>query len=318
MDLMRKKCAWTMRNLSRQLPLQCFVLIGMAFLLVFNIVPMFGVLMSFKDYKINQGIFGVFTSEWIGFKYFHEFTNDLIFKDLVMNTVILSFMKLIFCFPAPILFALMLNEIHSSVFKRIVQTASYLPNFISWVIVAGILQTFFSTETGAFNNLLVGSGILKEPIPLLSGAEYFRPMAVLSAMWKEMGWWAILFLAAIAGIDPTLYEAAEIDGASKLQKMWHITMSGIRPTVSVVLVIALGNLLGGGIGGSNFDQSYLLGNALNESTSRIIQTYTFDIGLAKGRYAYATAVGLFQSIISLVLVLTSNYASNKISGTGLY
>lgn len=307
-----------MKSFRRQLSLQVFVWIGLVFLILFNIFPMAGILMAFKKYKISQGVIGIFTSEWVGLKYFTEFVNDFQFAKLVRNTLLLSFLKLIFCFPAPILFAVMLNEIHCSLLKRIIQTASYLPNFISWVIVAGILQTFFATETGAINNLLMKLGWISKPIPVLSSPEWFRTMAVLSAIWKEMGWWAILFLAAIAGIDPTLYEAAEIDGASRLQQIWHITMSGIRPTISVVLVMALGGLLGGGIGGSNFDQCYLLGNALNGETSEIIQTYTWDVGLAQGRYSYAAAVGLFQSAISLILVLVSNAASKKITGSGLY
>lgn len=302
----------------RQLALQGFVLLGVLYLFVFNVAPMVGIVMSFKDYKITMGVSGIFTSPWVGLKHFREFVTDFKFNQLLRNTLSLSVLKLIFCFPAPILFAIVLNEIRSAPFKRIVQTASYLPNFISWVIVAGLLQTFFSSDTGAVSNLLAAWGVPRSSLAILTNPGTFRAVAVLSAVWKEMGWWAILFLAAIAGIDPALYESAQIDGASKLQQIWHITLSSIMPTISVVLVIALGNLLGGGIGGSNFDQCYLLGNSLNRETSEIIQTYTFEIGLSQGRYAYATAVGLFQSAISVLLVAVSNMASRRISGSGLF
>ena len=235
------------------------------------------------------------------------------------NTVGISVLKLIFSFPAPIILAIMLNEVRSLPFKRTVQTISYLPNFISWVIVSGFALIFFSADNnGIINMLLIKSGLIAKPIPILTSPDYFWGLAVITAVWKETGWWAIIFLAAISGIDPQMYEAAEVDGASRLKRIWYITLPGIKSTVTVVLILALGNLLGGGLGGSSFEQSFLLGNPANISRSEIIQTYVFKVGLSEGRYAYATAVGLIQSFISLILVLISNFTSKKVSGNSLF
>lgn len=303
----------------KQWTLQVFVLLGIVFLAIFSYAPMFGLLMAFKDYKITDGIIGIFTSKFVGFKYFVEFFHEYNFKTIVANTIGISVLKLIFSFPAPIILAIMLNEVRSVPFKRTVQTISYLPNFISWVIVSGFALIFLSADNnGIINVLLVNTGLVSKPLPFLTDPKYFWGLAVLTSIWKETGWWAIIFLAAISGIDPQMYEAAEVDGASRLKRIWYITLPSIKSTVTVVLILALGNLLGGGLGGSSFEQSFLLGNPANISRSEIIQTYVFRVGLSEGRYAYATAVGLIQSFISLVLVLTSNYASKKVSGNSLF
>lgn len=301
----------------RQRNLQLFALLGIAFLIIFNYIPMVGILMAFKNYKITSGIRGLFTSEWVGLKYFIEFYNDYNFYNIIRNTLVLSLVKMLFTFPLPILLALVLNEVKNSKVKRIVQTTSYLPYFISWVIVVGFSQLFLQYN-GVINDVLTRLGAIDKPIPFLTGEKYFLPIAVFTACWKDMGWWAILFLAAITGIDPSLYEAAEIDGAGRMQRIWHITLPGIRGTVTVVLILALGNLLGGGLSGSNFEQAYLLGNPGNEAVSEIVQTYVMKVGLSNGRYAYAAAISLCQSIISVLLVMGSNFASKKISGSSLF
>lgn len=303
----------------KQWTLQLFVLLGILFLVIFSYAPMFGLIMAFKDYKIADGVLGIFTSKFVGFKYFKEFFNEYNFWTLVENTLGISVLKLIFTFPAPIILAIMLNEVKSIAFKRIVQTMSYLPYFISWVIVSGFALIFLSADNnGIINILLVKLGFASKPVPLLTHPDYFWGLAVITAIWKETGWWAIIFLAAISGIDPQLYEAAEVDGASRLKRIWYITLPGIKSTITVVLILALGNLLGGGLGGSSFEQSFLLGNPANISRSEIIQTYVFRVGLSEGRYAYATAVGLIQSFISLILVLTSNFVSKKVTGNSLF
>jgi len=308
---------WT--QFKKQIFLQVFVLLGVAFLFVFAYVPMFGLVMAFKDYKITDGIMGIFTSPFVGLKYFTEFFHEYNLVSLIKNTLGISFLKLVFTFPIPIIFAIMLNEVKYLPFKRTVQTISYLPNFISWVIVSGMAFVFFSTrDTGIINNLLISIHLIKEPIAFLTDPNNFWGLAIGTAVWKEMGWWAIIFLAAITGIDTQLYEAADIDGASRLRKIWNITLPSIKGTITVVLILALGNLLGGGLGGSNFEQSYLLGNSANRDGSQIIQTYVFDVGLSGGRYAYATAVGLIQSAISLLLVLGSNFAAKKITDNSLF
>lgn len=305
------------RLFKKQLPLQIFVLVGIVYLMIFNFIPMFGIIMGFKDYDIVMGVKGIFTSEWVGLKYFKEFISDYNFPSLIKNTVGISLLKLIFTFPLPILFAIMLSEIRCVRFKKLVQTCSYLPHFISWVIISGISFQFLSSS-GIINTLFMQLGLIDKPIGFLTDASKYWGFAVFSDVWKEMGWWTIVFLAAIVGVSQDLFEAAQIDGAGRLQRIWHITLPCIKPTIVVVLILALGNLFGGGLSGSNFEQSYLMGNSMNKESSQIIQTYVFQVGLAQGRYAYATAVGLIQSVISLILIFSSNFFSKKVSGTGLF
>lgn len=311
----RKTSVWQL--FWRQRHLQFFALVGVVYLIIFNYIPMVGILMAFKKYKISSGFIGIFTSPWVGFKYFNEFMTDYNFGHIMKNTIVMSLLKMVFTFPLPILLALVLNEVKNKPFKKLVQTTSYLPYFISWVIVTGFCQLFLQSN-GLVNELLMAMGKTSSPIPFLTSLNAFLPIAIITSCWKDMGWWAILFLASITGIDPTLYEAAEIDGAGRLKRIWHITLPGIRGTITVVLIMAMGNLLGGGLSGSNFEQSYLMGNAGNYEVSEIIQTYVMKQGLSQGRYAYAAAVGLFQSIISICLVMLSNFASKKISGSSLF
>ena len=307
----------TMALFRKQLSLQVFVLIGIFYLFIFSFIPMFGIVMGFKDYDIVMGAKGIFTSEWVGFKYFIEFFNDYNFSRLLKNTVGISLLKMIFTFPLPILFAIMLNEIKKIGFKKAVQTCSYLPHFISWVVISGISFRFFSSE-GIINTVLSRVGLIKNPIGFLTNPDLFWGLAVSLDLWKELGWWTIIFLAAIVGVSQDLYEAAQIDGAGRLKRIWYITLPCIKPTIVTVLILALGNLFGGGLSGSNFEQSYLLGNSMNSAASDIIQTYVFQVGLAQGRYAYATAVGLIQSVISLILIFSSNVIAKRISGSGLF
>jgi putative aldouronate transport system permease protein len=307
-----------LKRLWKQRSLQAIALSGALFLIVFNVAPIAGLLMGFKDYKINTGFWGIFKSEWVGLKYFRELATDYNFFQLIRNTVVLSVAKMIFVFPMPIILAIMLNEIKSRKLKRLIQTVSYMPYFISWVVVAGFIVIFFNTQSGVVNQLLVNLGIVDKPVSFLGEAKYFLPTAVLSAIWKETGWWAIIFLAALAGLDPGLYEAAMIDGASRLQRILRITLPGIMPTVAIVLILAIGNIFGGGLGGSNFDQSFLLGRQSNRQYSDIIQTYVFRVGLPQGRYAYSTAIGSVQSLISVILILASNGAAKKVTGNGLF
>ena len=305
------------KRFYKQMPLQILVLAGLAYIFIFSYIPMFGLIIGFKDYDIVSGIRGMFISPWVGFKYFREFFSDPILPELVRNTLVLSVLKLLFTFPAPIIFAIVLNELRSTRFKKLIQTSSYLPHFISWVVVSGIAYHFLSSA-GIINTVLVNLGIIPKPIEFLNDPDLFWGFAVISDIWKEMGWWTIIFLAAIVGVNQDMYESAQIDGAGRFKRIIYITLPSIAPTIVVVLIMALGNLLGGGLSGSNFEQSYLFGNAMNSSTSEIIQTYTFKVGLSQGRYAYATAVGLIQSLISLVLVFTSNAVAKRISGSGLF
>jgi putative aldouronate transport system permease protein len=306
------------KRFKKQKLLHLFVGLGLAFLLIFSYTPMFGIIMAFKKYSISSGITGVFTSEWVGLSNFYEFVNDYQFEIIVRNTLVMSFLKVIFTFPAPILLALLLNEVKSFRFKRFVQTISYLPHFISWVVVVGIAFTFFSTDIGIVNKALTSLGLIEKPIDLLTNPRYFWGLAVGSAVWKEMGWWTIIFLASIAGINPSLYEAAKIDGAGRLARIRHVTIPGMQGTIIVVLILTIGSILGGGLVGSNFEQSFLFGNSINNSTSEIVQTHAFKVGLRDGRFAYAAAIDLMQSIISVILIFSSNAIAKRVSGSSLF
>ncbi|MCF7754055.1 ABC transporter permease subunit [Paenibacillus xylanexedens] len=307
-----------LKRLHKQLPFHLFVGLGILFLLVFSYIPMFGIIIAFKNYKISTGIEGIFTSSWAGLSHFRELINDYNFPSLVRNTLILSVLKVIFSYPIPILFAIMLSEVKHVFFKRFVQTVSYLPHFISWVVVTGIAYAFFSSGFGIFNELMLSLHIIKEPVQILTDPDSFYGLAVMTAIWKEAGWWTIIFLAALAGIDPALYEAAEIDGAGRLKRILYITLPGLKSASIVVLILTIGSILGGGLVGSNFEQSMLLGNPLNNEKSQIIQTYAFSVGLAQGRFSFATAIDLMQSVISVFLIFTSNFLAKRFSGTGLF
>jgi len=303
---------------KRQFELQLFAYLGIVFLAVFSWAPLFGLIIAFKDYSINTGISGIFTSQWNNFKFFKEFFTSYRFSELLRNTMVVSVLKLIFTFPAPIILALLLSEVRVSFFKRFVQTVSYLPNFISWVLVYTITYNLLSEEVGAINNLMVNLGIIEKSLPIMSSPDHFYSLAVGLSVWKTTGWSAIIFLAAISGVAPALYEAASIDGAGRLGRIWHVTLPSIRGAIITVLIISIGGMLGGGMGGSNFEISYLFGNPNNYKTADIIQKYAFDMGLKNGRFAFATAVDLCQSIISVTLVLISNKIAKMISGEGLF
>lgn len=306
------------KRFKKQKTLHLFVGLGMIFLLIFAYTPMFGIIMAFKSYSISTGIKGIFTSEWVGLKHFDEFVNDYQFGTIVRNTLMLSFLKVIFAFPAPILLAILLNEVKNMKFKRFVQTISYLPHFISWVVVGGIAFAFLSTDVGMVNKAFLGLGLIDKPLDILTNPDYFWGFAVGSAVWKEMGWWTIIFLAAIAGINPSLYEAAQIDGAGRLARIRHITFPGMKGTIVVVLILTIGSILGGGLVGSNFEQAFLFGNSINNSTSEIVQTYAFKVGLRDGRFSYAAAIDLVQSVISVILIFSSNYVARRTSGSSLF
>ena len=306
------------KRLRLQWELQVFALLGVAFLLIFGYAPLAGVIIAFKDYSIQGGFKAIITSNFNHFAHFKEFFGFYKFWQLFRNTLVLSITKLIFTFPAPILLAILLSEMRCVPVRRVIQTISYLPNFISFVLVYTLANAFQNSDYGALQFVLKDMGLIKESIPFLTAPQWFVPNAVFWAVWKSSGWWAIIFLASITGIDQGLYEAAEIDGAGRLRRIWHITLPGIKSTCVVVLILSIGSLLGGSMGGSNFDQAFIFGNPTNNATSEIIQTYAFNMGLAQGRFAFATAVDLVQSCISIFLVVTSNFISKKLAGEGLF
>lgn len=301
-----------LRDIRKRPMLHIFVWLGLAFLIVFNVIPMTGVQIAFRDFKLKHGFMGIYTDPWVGLKYFNQFINDRKFTVLLQNTLTISCMKLLVNFPLAIVFAIALSEMPHPRFKRVVQTVSYLPHFVSWVVVAGFLNAFFSTSHGLIPDLMNNFGI---KIPgILMEAKYYYGVAVFSDLWKEMGWNAIIYLAAITGIDPSLYESAKIDGAGRLKRIWHITLPGIKSTIAVLLIMGIGGLMGG----ANMEQSMLLGNATNMSRSEIIELHVYNQGLTGGRYSYSAAASLFQSMISVFLVLSANLFSKKVLDESLF
>jgi len=314
--MIKKEKFWL--QLKNQRELQILILMGMAWLLIFNFLPILGVSMAFNTYKAGSGFKGFFTGTWVGLKYFIQFFKQIDAWQMIRNTIYLSVLKLVFGLPVPILFALMINELKNAFFKKFVQTVSYLPHFISWVVVGGLVIIFFSADGGMVNNVLMQLRLIAKPIPITYSPDYFWGLAVMTEIWKETGWWTIIYLAALTGINPELYEAASIDGASRLQKVRYISLPGIKGAMVVVFILSIGSLLSGGLSGSNFDQAYIMGNSFNSEHSQILQTYIMKMGLAQGQYSFATAIGILLSIVSLMLVLASNYIAKKISGESLF
>lgn len=307
------------RRFRAQAFLQLFAIAGFLYLVVFNFVPMLGLSIAFRDYKPAMGIAGFFTAPITsdhGFYHFITFFKDPDFSAVIRNTIGLSLLKMLFSLPIPIIFALALNEMRGTKLKRIVQTVSYLPHFISWVIVYGLIFTFLNTTNGVVNEIIRALGYKK--VEFLSGPGYYWPMAIISDIWKEMGWWSIIFLAAMTGVDPSQYESARVDGASRMRCIWNITLPGIKSTIMVVLILSVGSLLAGGMGGSNFEQSYLMSNTANHSASTTLPYYIYKVGLVNFRFSYATAVGLLQSVVSLALVFLTNWVSKRTTDYGFF
>ena len=295
----------------KKYPELCVMLLPViVYFVIFKYIPMGGIIIAFKDYKIGVGMLA---SEWTGFQNFEQIFNTVTFLRSVKNTLIISVLKLAVGFPAPILLALMLNEVRHSGYKRVVQTISYLPHFLSWVVMAGILTQLLSPNNGAVNTILTQWFGVEKPIYFLGDNQYFRGTMVVTDVWKGVGWGSILYLATITSIDPALYEAAICDGANRRQRMRYITLPSLMPTITVMLILNLGSILDAG-----FDQVLNLYNAAVYQTGDIIDTYVYRYGLGNLEYALGTAVGLFKNIIGFILVAGTNYIAKKLSGSGIW
>ncbi len=292
-----------------QWDIQLMVVPALILIVIFQYIPMYGVLLGFQDYNLFKGFWD---SPWVGFKHFEAFFNDTDFNRVIRNTVAISFLKFFIGFPAPILLALMLNEVRKIAFKRVVQTVSYLPHFMSWVIVAGMVSSMLSTDNGSVNMLLQQLNLIEEPISFLSLPEYFWSILVVTDVWKSIGFGSIIYLAAIAGVNPQMYEAAAIDGASKFKQMYLITIPTIMPVIIIFMILAIGNLLSAG-----FEDILLLANDGIREVSDVIDVYVYRIGIQNQRYSYATAIGLFKAIISVALLTMANFAARR-SGNSLW
>lgn len=296
-------------ELVRDRWLYLFLLPGMAFFILFKYIPLYGELIAFKDFRVLQGIW---SSPWVGLKHFDRLFHDGDFWTILRNTLLLNLYNIVFAFPAPIVLALLLNEVISLRYKRIVQNLLYLPHFLSWVVLGGIVVSVLSPSTGMIN-LALHRLFHIEPIYFMASPFWWPIVFTASTVWQTAGWGTILYLAAIAGIDPRLYEAAKIDGASKLRQIFHITLPGIRGTIAILLILQMGRMMDVG-----FEQVYNLQNSAVYSVSDVISTYVYRIGLQGAQYSYATAVGLFQGIVGLILVLAVNHTIKKMGEDGLW
>jgi putative aldouronate transport system permease protein len=299
----------TLSRIAKQRTLLLMLLPAILSVVVFVYMPVWGMLIAFFDY--NPGL-GLGASKFVGFKHFLRFFADSQFPLLIRNSFVISLLNIVFGTVFPIVFALLLNEVRSKAFKKAIQTVSYLPHFVSYVVVATIALTLLS-PSGGLMSLLVRMGILKQSVVVFAEPKAFWWLVAGINTWKEMGWSAIIYIAAITSIDPQLYEAAMVDGAGRLRRMWHVTLTGIRPTIVVLLILAVPDLLNAG-----FDPSYLLGNAMVSNYSNVLDTYVYQLGLAQGQFSMATAVGICRMIVGLVLIVSANAFARKVSEYSLY
>ncbi|MCM3747006.1 ABC transporter permease subunit [Paenibacillus pasadenensis] len=276
--------------------LYLFLVPGFLYLLVFKYIPMLGLVIAFKELSLVKGIMA---SPWVGLEHFQYLFESQEFYKVLRNSLLLSLYQLLWAFPAPIVLALMLNEVRHMLFKRVSQTILYLPHFISWVVLAGMIINFLSPSTGLVNHIVEALGM--KPIHFLIEPDYFRTILVSAEVWKGVGWGTIIYLAAMTGIDPTRYESAKIDGANRFQQIWYVTLPGITTTIVVLLILQVGVILDNG-----FEQVFLLYNPMTYSVADVFETYTYRIGLIDGRLSFAAAVGLFKSLVGLVLILIAN------------
>lgn len=278
------------------------------YFIIFHYYPMYGVVLAFKDYKVRAGILG---SPWVGFENFERFFNYYNFKNILTNTLTLSFYSLVVGFPIPIIFALLLNYVKHKKLKKTVQMVSYAPHFISTVVLCSMITLFTTNKTGAFNILRGLIGL--ESVDFMAKPEWFKHIYVWSGIWQGMGWSAIIYISALAGVDYQMHEAAIVDGASKLQRIIHIDLPSIKPTIAMLLLLRMGQIMSVG-----FEKVYLLQNSLNLSASSIISTYVYQAGLIDRDFGYSTAVGLFNSVINVILLLVANTVSKKLLDESLF
>ena len=296
-----------MKNKRDQISYHIMLLPGMVFVAIFSLLPMFGIVMAFQNFVPVKGIFG---SEWVGLKNFETLMLFPDVKNVIVNTVIIAVSKLILNIIVPVIFAVLLNEVRNRTLKRTMQTIVYLPYFLSWVILALMFQNIFS-YTGMVNQLVQALG--GEPVMYLISNDYFRPIVIFTDVWKNFGYGAVVYLATITGIDPQLYEAGEIDGANRWDKMIHITLPALKGTIILMATLSLGNVLNAG-----FDQIYNMYSPLVYETGDIIDTYVYRMGLEKLQYSLGTAVGLFKSVISFVLILASYKLADEFAGYRIF
>ena len=295
-------------NIMQNKALYVMVLPALVFFALFNYWPMYGVQIAFRNFSFANGITG---SKWVGMKWFNFFFKANQFPVIVRNTLLLSLYDLAAGFPFPILLALIMHNVPSKRFRRVTQTATYMPHFISVVVLVGMMSCMFSVNSGWFSTIVRALG--GTPVQLMGEAKYFRHVYVWSGVWQQMGWNSIIYLAALSGIDPQLHESAQIDGASRLQRVWHINLPGIRQTIILLFILDCGKIMSVG-----FEKAYLLQNALNLPVSEIISTYVYKTGVQGAKFSYTTAIGLFNSLVNVMMLLIVNRISRALSDTSLF
>ena len=301
-----------LHNVTHYRYLHLMVLPGLAFFLLFKYVPMYGIIIAFKNYKGAAGGFSaIMSAPWIGLKNFEILFNSLYCERVFKNTIYLSLLRLIFSFPAPILLALMINEIRANWFKRTVQTITYMPYFLSWVVVAGLLNTLLSPDNGAINTIIKMAG--GQPVYFLTSKQWFRPILIISEIWKNIGYGSIVYLAAITSIDQEQYEAARVDGANKLQQIIHITLPALSEIIAIMLILQIGKMFD-----DNFDQIFNLYSPSVYEVSDVFETYVYRNGIQQSKFSYSAAVGLVKSVLALAMIVFSNKASKKLGAQGLF
>nr|WP_241674964.1 ABC transporter permease subunit [Paenibacillus luteus] len=295
------------RKIVKRPMLYLMLLPGIAYFIVFKYFPMWGLLMAFKNY---QPYLGVWKSEWAGFTHFHRFFTEDTFWVLFKNTFLLAVYDIIIFFPLTIVLSLLLNEVVKQRVKNTIQSIIYIPHFLSWVVIVGVFHIFFASDGLVTDMITQASGT---KIPFLTSPDWFRPLIVIQVIWKEIGWGTIIFLAALSGVNPQLYEAGRMDGANRWKLLWHITLPSIRSVIVILFILRLGNFLDTG-----FEQIFLMANALNREVADVFDTYVYRTGLTQGQFSYSAAVGLFKSAVGLILVLGANWTAKKLGEEGLY
>ena len=311
-DLRRRLRAERWQRVRQMRTLYLLFLLPLAIFVVFHYLPMYGNIIAFKDFRLGRGFWG---SRWVGLQHYEDFFRNPYAWRIIRNTVVISGLKLLYGFPVPILLALLINELTSQSFKKTVQTVSYLPHFMSWVILATILHEILSPQSGPLAQIAIWMG--RPPPEVLTTGSLFRPMLIVTEIWKEMGWQSVIYLAALASIDPELYESATVDGANRVQRAVHITLPSLLPVITILAILRIGNLLNAG-----FDQIFNLYNPLVREVADIIDTFVYRRGLGgeggRHQYDYAAAVGLFKSVMAVLLILGAHKVARRLTGQGVW
>ncbi len=297
-------------SVKRYWQLYLFLLPTIAYFVIFRYAPMVGIQIAFRDFSPKLGYWA---SRWVGLKHFQRFFASYYAERQIVNTVLLSFGTLFISFPMPVLLALLLNEVRNPKVKRVIQTVTYAPHFLSLVVVVGLVASLTNINYGLINILLKRMGVIETSINFMTEAGWFRPLYIISSIWQETGWNAVIYMAALSAVDVQLYEAAEVDGAGRLRRIWHVTLPCIAPTMITMLILNAGKVMNIG-----YEKVLLMQNDLNKATSDVITTYVYQQGILKGQYSYATAVNLFNSVINTLLVVVVNAISRKVSDTSLW